>query len=48
MYRYEPTDATHEWEFHQIEGLTIDKNISFSELKELYIKWQEKFGSSTG
>ena len=32
-YRYEATDATHEWEFHQIEGLAVDKDISFSELK---------------
>ena len=32
-YRYEATDATHEWQFHQIEGLAVDKHISFSELK---------------
>ena len=32
-YRYEATDATHEWQFCQIEGLVIDKNISFANLK---------------
>ena len=26
-YRYEATDATHEWEFHQIEGLAIDQQV---------------------
>jgi len=45
-YRYEATDATHEWEFHQIEGLAIDKNISFSELKgTLYQMARKIFGS---
>ena len=45
-YRYEATDATHEWEFHQIEGLAIDKNISFSELKgTLYQMTRKIFGS---
>tara|TARA_B100000029_G_scaffold410545_1_gene412476 strand:- start:1207 stop:2286 length:1080 start_codon:yes stop_codon:yes gene_type:complete len=32
-YRYEATDATHEWQFCQIEGLAIDKNITFANLK---------------
>ena len=32
-YRYEATDSTHEWHFHQIEGLVVGKNISFSDLK---------------
>jgi len=45
-YRYEATDATHEWEFHQIEGLAIDKNISFSELKGTLFEMARKiFGS---
>ncbi|MBI2858046.1 MAG: phenylalanine--tRNA ligase subunit alpha [Chloroflexi bacterium] len=33
VYRYEATDATHEWMFHQVEGLAIDTNITFSDLK---------------
>ena len=32
-YRYEATDATHEWQFFQIEGLVIDENITFANLK---------------
>ena len=32
-YRYEATDATHEWQFCQIEGLAVDKNITFANLK---------------
>jgi phenylalanyl-tRNA synthetase alpha chain len=45
-YRYEATDATHEWEFHQIEGLAIDKKISFSELKGTLFEMARKiFGS---
>ena len=45
-YRYEATDATHEWEFHQIEGLAIDRNISFSELKGTLFEMARKiFGS---
>ena len=32
-FRYEATDATHEWQFTQIEGLAIDKGIGFADLK---------------
>ena len=32
-YRYEATDATHEWHFVQIEGLAVDKGITFADLK---------------
>ncbi|MEC9308557.1 MAG: phenylalanine--tRNA ligase subunit alpha [Chloroflexota bacterium] len=32
-YRYEATDATHEWHFYQIEGLAVDKGITFANLK---------------
>ena len=44
--RYEATDATHEWQFHQIEGLAVDKNISFSELKGTLFEMARKlFGT---
>ena len=33
VYRYEATDATHEWHFHQVEGLAVDEGITFSDLK---------------
>ena len=32
-YRYEATDATHEWHFYQIEGLAVDRGITFANLK---------------
>ena len=32
-YRYEATDATHEWHFYQIEGLAVDVGITFADLK---------------
>lgn len=33
VYRNEATDATHEVQFTQLEGLMIDKNITLAELK---------------
>jgi phenylalanyl-tRNA synthetase alpha chain len=32
-YRYEPTDATHESMFYQVEGLAVDKGITLADLK---------------
>jgi phenylalanyl-tRNA synthetase alpha chain len=33
VYRYEAVDATHESQFTQIEGLAVDKGITFAHLK---------------
>ncbi len=33
VYRYEATDVTHEWMFHQIEGLAVDRDITMADLK---------------
>lgn len=33
VYRNEATDASHSAIFHQIEGLAVDKNITFADLK---------------
>ena len=33
VYRHEATDATHEWHFHQVEGLAVDEGVSFADLK---------------
>ncbi|MCK5306688.1 MAG: phenylalanine--tRNA ligase subunit alpha [Candidatus Omnitrophica bacterium] len=33
VYRPDAVDATHSFMFHQVEGLVIDKNITFSDLK---------------
>ncbi|MDQ3044548.1 MAG: phenylalanine--tRNA ligase subunit alpha [Chloroflexota bacterium] len=32
-YRYEAQDASHEWMFHQLEGLAVDETITMSDLK---------------
>ena len=45
-YRYEATDSTHEWHFNQIEGLAIDTNLNFTDLKgTLYDFARKIFGS---
>jgi phenylalanyl-tRNA synthetase alpha chain len=33
VYRYEATDATHEWQLTQVEGLAVDRGITFADLK---------------
>ena len=33
VYRYEATDATHEWMFHQIELLAVDEGLSMRQMK---------------
>ena len=32
-YRYEAQDASHEWMFHQLEGLAVDEQITMTDLK---------------
>jgi len=32
-YRYEQTDATHEWMFYQVEGLAVGRGITLADLK---------------
>ncbi len=32
-YRYEATDASHDFQFHQLEGLMVDKTISIANFK---------------
>ena len=46
-YRYEATDATHKWHFNQIEGLAVDTNITFADLKGTLYEFVKKiFGPS--
>lgn len=33
VYRYEATDATHEWMFHQIELLAVDEGLNMGHMK---------------
>ncbi|MHB1133867.1 MAG: phenylalanine--tRNA ligase subunit alpha [Chloroflexota bacterium] len=46
VYRYEATDATHESEFYQVEGLAVDKNITMADLKGVLTAFaREMFGA---
>lgn len=48
VFRNEATDATHEAEFYQIEGLMIGKNVSMADLKgALQFFVDEFFGKGT-
>jgi phenylalanyl-tRNA synthetase alpha chain len=47
-YRRDEVDATHSAQFHQIEGLYVDKNVSVADLKgTLEFFMRELFGSET-
>lgn len=43
VFRYEATDCSHEIQFHQLEGLMVDKNISLSNLKEILTEFFKIF-----
>ena len=48
VFRSDEVDATHSPSFHQIEGLVIDKNVSFADLKgTLEVFAKELFGPDT-
>ncbi len=48
VFRSDEVDATHSPSFHQIEGLVIDKNVTFSDLKgTLAVFAKELFGEET-
>ena len=48
VFRSDEVDATHSPSFHQIEGLVMDKNISFADLKgTLEVFAKELFGPDT-
>ena len=48
VFRSDEVDATHSPSFHQIEGLVVDKNISFADLKgTLEVFAKELFGPET-
>jgi phenylalanyl-tRNA synthetase alpha chain len=47
-YRAEQTDATHEWMFHQIDGLAVDEGITMADLRGTLTAFaQRMFGSRT-
>ncbi len=48
VFRSDEVDATHSPSFHQIEGLVIDKNVSFADLKGTLAEFaKELFGPDT-
>lgn len=48
VYRRDDDDATHSFQFHQIEGLVIGKNIRMSDLKGTLLQFtREMFGANT-
>jgi phenylalanyl-tRNA synthetase alpha chain len=48
VFRSDEVDATHSPSFHQIEGLVVDKNITFADLKGTLAQFaKELFGEDT-
>ena len=48
VFRADEVDATHSPSFHQIEGLVIDKNVTFADLKGTLAQFaKELFGEDT-
>ncbi len=48
VFRADEVDATHSPSFHQVEGLVIDKNITFADLKGTLAEFaKELFGEET-
>lgn len=48
VFRSDEVDATHSPSFHQVEGLVIDKNITFADLKGTLAQFaRELFGEDT-
>ena len=43
VYRPDAVDASHSFMFHQIEGLLVDKNVKFSDLKGLLTEFCRRF-----
>lgn len=43
VYRNEAQDATHAAVFHQMEGLLVDENLSFAELKGTLARFAQRF-----
>ena len=47
-YRAEETDATHEWMFHQIDGLAVDEGLTLADLRGTLTTFARRmFGSRT-
>ena len=44
VYRADEVDATHSPCFHQVEGLVIDENVTFADLKGTLAEWARQKG----
>ncbi len=42
-YRYEATDASHETQFHQLEGLLVDQHVSVANFKAILEEFFKRF-----
>jgi phenylalanyl-tRNA synthetase alpha chain len=47
VYRPDAVDASHSFMFHQIEGLLVDQNVKFSDLKGLLTEFCRRFFGPT-
>ncbi|MEK7610524.1 MAG: phenylalanine--tRNA ligase subunit alpha [Patescibacteria group bacterium] len=43
VFRYEATDATHNYQFHQLEGLVVDRQINLAQLKGVVEEFLRQF-----
>ena len=41
-YRYEAQDASHEWMFHQVEGLAVDVGLTMADLKGVLVAFAQR------
>jgi phenylalanyl-tRNA synthetase alpha chain len=41
-YRYEAQDASHEWMFHQVEGLAVERGLSMADLKGVLVTFAQR------
>lgn len=41
-YRYEAQDASHEWMFHQVEGLAVDAGLTMADLKGVLVAFAQR------
>ena len=46
-YRVDSSDATHSPMFHQVEGLWVGDNVSFKDLKAMYLNFAQAFFETT-
>jgi phenylalanyl-tRNA synthetase alpha chain len=43
VYRYEATDATHEWMFYHIDGIAVDEGITMADLKGTLYEFARRY-----